>query len=278
MSRFVEVHYHCKSEWAEIILAELAQLGFDYFMDAEVEGAYLAYAEEGNFAPESLPQLSADYPMAGLSYQTKILEKQNWNKEWETHYDPIEVGNDIYIRAHFHPPVEGYRHEIVITPKMSFGTGHHATTWQMLALQLKLDHQGKRVYDLGTGTGILAIMAHKLGAAAITATDIDDWSIDNSKENAQLNGVHHIRFLQGTLAELQIEDTADILLANINLNVLLNEMAGYAELLQPGGHLLLSGFYVEDVPTLLEEAKGLGFVLREQSERNRWAALHLIKA
>lgn len=278
MSRFIELQYHCKPEWAEIILAELAQIGFDYFMDGEAEGTYLAYAEEANFSMESIQLLSEDYPMAGLSYQTQLLERQNWNKEWESHYDPIEVEKDIYIRAHFHPEVAGYKHEIIITPKMSFGTGHHATTWQMLALQLTIDHEGKKVYDLGTGTGILAIMAHKLGAASILATDIDDWSIDNSKENAALNGVQSIRFLQGTLAQLQLEEPADIILANINLHVLLEELPDYARLLNPGGHLLLSGFYVEDIPKLLEKTAPLGLKEKSRSERNRWAALHLIKA
>jgi ribosomal protein L11 methyltransferase len=226
---------------------------------------------------ESLYQLSEDYPMAGLTYETRLLERQNWNKEWESHYDPIEVGKDIYIRAHFHPQAKGYQHEIIITPKMSFGTGHHATTWQMLSLQLSIDHEGKKVYDLGTGTGILAIMAHKLGAASIVATDIDDWSIENSKENALLNGVESIQFLQGTLAQLQLEEPVDIILANINLNVLLEELPDYVRLMNPGGHLLLSGFYEEDAPILLAKTDSLGLQAMARSVRNRWAALHLIK-
>jgi ribosomal protein L11 methyltransferase len=278
MDNTLELSYHCKPEFAEIILAELAQIGFDYFMDGEDEGSYLAYGDEANFRPEALQELSADYPMASLSYTWKSIPKENWNKEWESHYDPIEVAKDIYIRAHFHPAQSGFKHEIVITPKMSFGTGHHATTHQMLSLQLGIDHQGKSVLDVGTGTGILAIMAGKLGATEIVATDIDDWSIENSVENAQMNGFDGIQFHKGTLSELDLNLQVDILLANINTHVLLEEMPLYARLLKPGGHLLLSGFYTPDAEAILAEALALQVYPITQTEREKWAALHLQKA
>jgi ribosomal protein L11 methyltransferase len=277
MSLYIEADCQCKAEYGEIMIAELSQAGFDYFMETEDQGHFQAYAEAVNFNEEILKSLSSEYPMASFSYSLREIPKENWNQTWETHYDPIEVDDFVYIRAHFHPAKEGFAHELVITPKMSFGTGHHATTWQMLKLQSGLDHKGMRVIDLGTGTGILAIMAAKLGAAEVTGTDIDDWSVENSIENAQINGFPDIPFLKGTVSQLGLSGQYDLVFANINKHVLLEEMPHYTKLLKPKGYLLLSGFYEHDIADLLAVAKPLGLKELERSIRNSWAALKLKK-
>jgi ribosomal protein L11 methyltransferase len=205
-----------------------------------------------------------------------ILPKVNWNEEWEKNYDPIYVDDLVYVRASFHGPQEGFRHEIVINPKMSFGTGHHATTHQLLSMQGTIDHQGKRVLDVGSGTGILAIMAQLLGASAVEAFDIDEWCVDNGNENFDLNGLS-ARMGLGTIRQVQPQGTFDIVLANINKNVLLDEMEIYAGLLPAGGLLLLSGFYSEDTEDLLQAAAPYGLQLQRSTTKDNWAALCLQK-
>jgi ribosomal protein L11 methyltransferase len=205
-----------------------------------------------------------------------ILPKVNWNEEWEKNYDPIYVDNLVYVRASFHGPQEGFRYEIVINPKMSFGTGHHATTHQLLSMQGTIDHQGKRVLDVGSGTGILAIMAQLLGASAVEAFDIDEWCVDNGNENFDLNGLS-ARMGLGTIRQVQPQGIFDIVLANINKNVLLDEMEVYAGLLPAGGLLLLSGFYSEDTDDLLQAAAPYGVQLQRSTTKDNWAALCLQK-
>jgi ribosomal protein L11 methyltransferase len=200
------------------------------------------------------------------------MEKINWNAEWEKNYDPIAVDDLVYVRASFHPSQPGFKHEIVINPKMSFGTGHHATTFQMLRHQGTIDHQGKRVLDVGSGTGILAIMAHLLGASQIQAFDIDDWCVANGNENFELNAVSASMWL-GTIKEVNPIGPFDIILANINKNVLLDEMAFYSTLLVNQGYLLLSGFYKEDVNDIVEVANQTGLILIGQQSKDNWAAL-----
>jgi ribosomal protein L11 methyltransferase len=188
----------------------------------------------------------------------KKIKKENWNEEWEKNYDPIEVGDQIFVRAEFHPPKKNVPYEIIINPKMSFGTGHHETTAQMLALQLKVDHKDKEVIDIGSGTGILAIMAAKLGAASVAATDIDDWCIENAIENFEINRIVPSFVKKGEIASLQLKENYDIVLANINTNVLLSEMEHYVSLMRPKAQLLLSGFYEFDKTASL----GQGFFIR----------------
>ncbi|MFT7427395.1 MAG: ribosomal protein L11 methyltransferase, partial [Algoriphagus sp.] len=204
------------------------------------------------------------------------MEKINWNAEWEKNYDPIAVDDLVYVRASFHPSPLGFKHEIVINPKMSFGTGHHATTFQMLRNQGAIDHQGKKVLDVGSGTGILAIMADLLGASQIEAFDIDDWCVDNGNENFELNGVSS-RMGLGTIREVNPIGPFDIVLANINKNVLLDEMGIYSDLLIARGFLLLSGFYIEDITDLEQLANQIGLELIAQQSKDNWAALVLQK-
>jgi len=273
---YLEFKITCTEEYKDILIAELAEVGFDSFLETE-EGIE-AYITEDLFDRADFDAVIDKYKVeAGLSVTEGRMAKVNWNEEWEKHYDPIEVGEDVYVRASFHAPKQGVAHEIVINPKMSFGTGHHATTYLMLTHQLNIDHSGKRVIDIGSGTGILAIMAHKLGAKEVEALDIDEWCVENGEENFALNGLPDIKMGLGTIREVAPEGTFDITLANINKNVLLDEMEVYADLVKPGGHLLLSGFYEHDIPDILEKAGAYGLELKDQKTRSDWAALVLEK-
>jgi ribosomal protein L11 methyltransferase len=272
---YLEFKINCLEEFREILIAELAQIGFDSFL--ETEGGLDAYIPEQEFDREGFDQIIGNYrDAAQIEYLEGIMPKVNWNEEWEKNYDPIAVEDLVYVRASFHEPQAGFRYEIVINPKMSFGTGHHATTYQMLRHQFELDHRGKRVLDVGSGTGILAIMAHLLGAVQVEAFDIDDWCVDNGNENFDLNGLS-TRMGLGTIREVRPQGPFDILLANINKNVLLDEMKIYADLLVTDGYLLLSGFYTQDIGDLVGAALPLGLKLLHSSEKDNWAALILKK-
>lgn len=274
---YLEFKIVCKEEYKEILIAELAEAGFDSFL--ETDTGLEAYISEELFDRDAFQAVIGKYKeAAGISLEEGRMPKVNWNEEWEKHYDPIEIGDEIFVRASFHAPKPGITHEIVINPKMSFGTGHHATTYLMLSHQLSLDHQGKRVIDIGSGTGILAIMAHKLGAKEITALDIDSWCVDNGNENFALNGVDHIKMALGTIREVAPEGKFDMVLANINKNVLLDEMEVYARLLQPQGHLLLSGFYEQDIPDILSSADNHRLQLTAEKTKDNWAAIVLVNA
>ncbi len=268
---YLEFKINCLEEFREILIAELSEIGFDSFLERE-EGID-AYSLSEGFNREAFDQVISNYSEAAqIQLSEGEMEKINWNAEWEKNYDPIAVDDLVYVRASFHPSQPGFKHEIVINPKMSFGTGHHATTFQMLRHQGTIDHQGKRVLDVGSGTGILAIMAHLLGASQIQAFDIDDWCVANGNENFELNAVSASMWL-GTIKEVNPIGPFDIILANINKNVLLDEMAFYSTLLVNQGYLLLSGFYKEDVNDIVEVANQTGLILIGQQSKDNWAAL-----
>lgn len=272
---YLEFKIKCKEDFREILIAELAEIGFDSFLETE-EGID-AYALESELDRDAFNQTIESYREAGEIILTEgIMPKVNWNEEWEKNYDPIAVDDLVYVRASFHESQPGFRHEIVINPKMSFGTGHHATTYQVLRLQGEIDHQGKRVLDVGSGTGILAIMAYLLGAKEVEAFDIDDWCVDNGNENFDLNGLS-TRMGLGTIRQVNPQGPFDIVVANINKNVLLDEMKIYASLLIPQGYLLLSGFYTQDIEDLVAAATPFGLKLIQSSDKDNWAALILQK-
>jgi len=272
---YVQLTLTCLEEYREILIAELAAIGFDSFL--ETETGIEAYVLQEQFSRDSFDEVIFTYrEPAALTVVEGVLPKVNWNEEWEKNYDPIEVGKLVYVRASFHAAQSGFQHEIVINPKMSFGTGHHATTFQLLSLQGKIDHQGKRVLDVGSGTGILAIMAYLLGAKEVEAFDIDSWCVDNGNENFELNGLS-TRMGLGTIREVKPEGPFELILANINKNVLLDELAIYSSLLAPQGILLLSGFYSEDIDDLNQVASLNGLRLTSQSTKDNWAALEFRK-
>lgn len=264
----------CDPEFSEILMAEIAETGFDTFM--ETEKGFEAYVEGDNFDKELLSQVQEKYKHVNpLLFFQDHIQKQNWNEEWEKNVDPIIVDEQCLVRAAFHKIEKKYPYEIIITPKMSFGTGHHQTTHLMISRQMKMDHQGKRVMDAGCGTAILSIMASKLGAKEVEAFDIDEWSVINGDENAGNNGCANIHIQQGKIDEVKLTGKFDIILANINKNILLLEMHQYATYLEKGGLLLLSGFYTHDIEDLKKEASNYGLTEITHDERETWACLLL---
>lgn len=215
-----------------------------------------------------------------FSYSFEAMPDKNWNEEWEKQHKPVLVeaanGSRIWVRAPFHEHRTDVDFEVEIEPKMSFGTAHHQTTYMMLSYLAELPLQGLSVLDMGCGTAVLAILAKMCGAATVEAIDIDEWAYDNALENAQRNGVELLIRI-GDAALLTPDKHFDLVIANINRNILLNDMAAYAAVLNPGGTLLLSGFYESDVPVLVEHAATLGLRLVQQKSRQSWCALRLEK-
>ncbi len=270
---YTTVHFVVDPAYAEIIIAELAEIGYDVFLEND-EG-FQASIETALYDVHALQELVDRYKhiVSPLTYTVEEMEKKNWNEEWEKNYDPIIVSDSCIVKASFHTIDKKYPYEIIINPKMSFGTGHHETTFLMLKTQLTIDHQGKTVMDLGCGTGILAIMAHKLGAKEITVCDIDDWCITNSQENFEMNDCQHIQAYLGTVKDIPSKEPQDIVLANINRNVLLEEIPTYAQLLKNNGFLLLSGFYSNDIADIKELATKNKLKFHSQETKKDWAVV-----
>lgn len=266
----------CDPEYAEILMAEIAETGFDSFL--ETDKGFEAYVENDQFDKKQLADIQQKYKHVKplLLFEDRI-QKQNWNEEWEKNLQPILVEDQCLIRAEFHKIEKKYPYEIIITPKMSFGTGHHQTTYLMIKSQLQLDHDKKRVMDAGCGTGILSIMASKRGAASVEAFDIDEWSVINGQENIENNRCANIHLQQGKISDLKFSGAFDIILANINKNVLLAEIETYADYLRPSGQLLLSGFYTSDIDDLISQASKFGFKEVRRDEKETWATLLLQK-
>lgn len=264
----------CDPLFSEILIAEISQAGFDSFL--ENESGFEAYAEVDRFDQHQVEQIQKKYKeVSPLEFTWDRIEKKNWNEEWEKSYEPIIVDDKCLIKAEFHRIEKKYPFEITITPKMSFGTGHHQTTCLMIKMQMGLDHKNKRVMDAGCGTAILSIMASKLEADKIEAFDIDEWSVINGKENIEVNNCDNINIRQGMISELTFDDNFDIMLANINKNILLNEMPQYVSYLNPDGYLLLSGFYERDIPDLMVRAHQYQLKQIKNDVNESWASLLL---
>lgn len=247
----------------ELLISALSELNATGFEQTETH--LVAYFPEDGFS--SYDVLAA---IGDLNYQTVTVAEKNWNEEWERNFSPVVVDDFCAVRAHFHQPVQGVEHEIIITPKMSFGTGHHATTYLVMKMMRELNFAGKKVFDFGTGTGILAILAEKLGASDVLATDNDQWSIDNATENVRNNDCSHVRIL---LSDTIPKEDFDIILANINRNVILHFMAELRAAIRPGGEILFSGLLVEDGPVICASAADSGLKLLREEQRNGWIAL-----
>lgn len=268
---YFEASIEVNAEFGEILIAELAEIGFDSFL--ENDKGLQAYITEDLFNDIAFKQLIEAYSeKTSLFYSLKKIKRENWNEQWEQSFEPINVTDRILVRASFHQAIDGFEHEIIITPKMSFGTGHHETTYQMMALALEVDHVGKTVLDVGTGTGILAILAEKLGASKIRAFDIDEWSVENTRENIGLNKCQHIEVSLGTISDEE-KTEYDIVLANINLNILLAEIPTYSQFIKPGGMLFLSGFYEKDIPDIEACCSENELKKVRQISKKEWAAV-----
>lgn len=259
---------------SEILIAELGYAGFESFV--ENEDGITAYIPAEEVDEEILAGIHILHSNEfNITYSTKEIEQVNWNVEWEKNFSPIIVDDQCSVRAPFHeqPDTE---YDIIIEPKMSFGTGHHATTHMMLQFILKDEWEGKKVLDMGCGTGVLAILAEMRGAKEIDAIDIDNWCYQNTLENVERNNCELISVYEGG-AELLEGRSYDSIIANINRNILLDQIPLYAECLSPGGKLFLSGFYTEDIPALEEKCKEQGFKMEEQLVRENWTALSFVK-
>jgi ribosomal protein L11 methyltransferase len=250
----------------EILVALLSTLGYEGFEQQDT--ALQAFVPEDRFDGGALDEILRP---KGLSYSTARIEEKNWNEEWEKNFQPVQVEGFCAIRAHFHAPIPGVIHELVITPKMSFGTGHHATTYMMIQAMKDLDFQGRRVLDFGTGTGVLAILAEKLGAEEVLAIDNDDWSIDNAVENVAANGCSRIMVLQSDV--IPAAETFDIMLANINKHVILSQLAVMGQQLAPGGVILLSGLLINDIEDIESEAVKNSLTVTLKVTKGGWICL-----
>ena len=260
---------------SDVLIAELSEIGFESFADAEK--GFSAYIKEDQFFEDEVKRIIINYSeIFKTSYVLKIIQQQNWNKEWESNFQPIDVDGKCYIRAPFHEPQKSFIYDVIIEPKMSFGTGHHNTTQLMIQKLMKLDIKNKTLLDMGCGTGVLAVLASMMGASPITAIDIDDWSYENSIENLHKNNINNVFVHKGN-AEILAGKIFHTILANINKNVLINDMSVYADALEKNGNLVLSGFFETDINELNQKAIDLGLKLEEKAVNNQWTMLHYIK-
>ena len=261
----------------EVAVAYLNGCGFSMFEDAEK--GLVAFARESEWDERGMHEVIGELEsMATVKAETTFVESENWNAQWESEYEPIDVEGRIMMRAPFHPePTSGL--DVIIQPEMSFGTGHHPTTWQMMRCLLDLDLKDKSVLDIGCGTGALAIAARKLGATKVVAFDLDEWSYENTLANCERNELtEEVQVLHGTISSLGDElEAYDVVLANINLNVLTAEMADYSRHLVEGGSIAFSGFFTADVPTLRAAAEGAGLKWMSQTSREDWACAVFVK-
>jgi ribosomal protein L11 methyltransferase len=268
----------------EILIALLPALGYDGF--EQQDSALQAFLPEDQF---DAPALDALLEQHALTYTSTRLEERNWNEEWEKSFEPVQVDAFCAIRAHFHTPIPGVAHELIITPKMSFGTGHHATTYMMLDGMQHLDFHGRRVLDFGTGTGVLAILAERLGASQVIAVDNDDWSIENARENVAANDCTRITVLKadtipfpGAGHPLNGPTPApaapfDLILANINKHIILQQLAALGQQLVPGGVILLSGLLENDFEDIQKEAQINNLPISVRMTKGAWICLKAVK-
>lgn len=258
---------------ADILIALLSEFDFESF--SNTESGFEAYIQKELDNPELIQEIQLED--IKFSYTTKEIAKQNWNEEWEKNFSRVFVEDLCCIRASFHQPPEKVKYDIVITPKMSFGTGHHDTTWLMCQSMANVDFKGKKVLDMGCGTGVLAILAKKLGATEITGIDIEDWSVENAIENSEINQAKDIKYLHGDASLLPGTEHFDIILANINKNILKQDLPAYYRSMKNSGILLLSGFFTVDVTELKQEAEKCGFKYLDSYNKNEWAVIKLEK-
>ena len=259
---------------SEILIAELGMAGFESFV--ENEDGITAYIPKEEFEAESMTGIHIlQSDEFDISFTQTEIEQVNWNVEWEKNFHPIVVNEQCGVRAPFHPKPD-VTYDIVIEPKMSFGTGHHATTHMMIEFLLEHDLEDKKVLDMGCGTGVLAIVAEKRGASQIDAIDIDNWCYQNTQENVERNECVKIQAHEGG-AELLQDRNYDAIIANINRNILLEDMPAYYNSLNKGGELYLSGFYSKDIPVIRQACEEIGLEYNDYKERDEWVALRFLK-
>jgi len=267
MKRYIKIEFHdLFNDQIELLIAELSNSGFEGF--EEIDNSLSAFIPESDFNEMLLKEITEK---RNVSFSKTVIEETNWNEVWESNFNPVVVDDFVIIRADFHEPITGVEHEIIITPKMSFGTGHHATTNMMIQQMREVDFTGKVVFDFGTGTGILAILAEKLGAERIVAVDNDDWSISNTEENLGRNKCKKVELIKADNAENA--EQFDIILANINKNVIVDNFSLLVERLSRDGILLLSGLLDQDEPDILQIAAEHSLNFMKKAELDKWVSL-----
>lgn len=272
---YIEVVFSCLPNneiVTSILSSSLGEIGFESFVENE-EGL-MAYIQESMFDPDSINTVITDFPIeADITFTWQLVESKDWNEEWEKNYfKPLVIDNACSVQSTFHEFESTCRYKIIVDPKMAFGTGHHQTTELMIRQMLNTDFENKAVLDIGCGTAILAILASMKGANPVTAIDIDKWAYDNAIENLSLNQIANVDVQIGG-AELLGQDKFDIILANINRNILLNDIATYASVLNDNGLLFMSGFYTEDIPAIKAECEKHGLSFKENTTKDNWTAV-----
>ncbi len=267
-----------KDVLSDVLANKLGDIGYDSFIKNE-EGLQ-AYIPEKEFSEIKLAGKIRRFPIKGakIRYTKQIIADKDWNEEWEKNYfEPVSIEGECLVRASFHKSKPGFRYNIVIDPKMAFGTGNHETTFLMIRELLRLNVEGKAVLDMGCGTAVLAILAKMKKAGKVVGIDIDEWAYNNALENVRLNRVKNIQILLGGAERIRSYKPFDAVFANINRNILLNDLGTYAYSMKPGADLFLSGFYTRDVPAIEAECKRNGFVILYYTEKNNWAAVRAQK-
>jgi len=260
-------------QWvSDILMSELAGAGFDTFV--ETEAGFEAYIPENLFKQSAVDQIGAEVPgNYQIGFSTEVIPAQNWNEVWEKNYfKPLVISNQVVVRAPFHSEYPACRYEIVIEPKMAFGTGNHETTSLVMETMLDLELTGQSLLDMGCGTGILAVLASMLGANPVTAIDIDEWAYQATIENTGLNNTPNISAHKGD-ASLLGNEKFDVVLANIQKNIILADLHKYDQVLETGGLLLVSGFYKADLEDIKQAAERIGLVFENYREKNQWVAV-----
>ena len=271
--RYKGIHITCEAAEQEVWIAYLSDFSFESFQEGERLSAFMNsenWEKEKNSVINFLKSES-------LSFSEEDFEDVNWNAEWEKNFEPLDIEGKIHVRADFHPKNTSAEAEIIISPQMSFGTGHHATTYLMLEEMHDMDFKGKEVLDMGSGTGILGIYASMKGAKSILATDIEEWAIENAKENISRNAVSNMKVIQADIDKVDGASRFEVIIANINRNVLIAHLPSYFKLMSSEAHVLLSGILSEDKNMMHELCSKLGLELVKEKERGNWTTLHYRK-
>lgn len=276
MITYLQIHIKTDKNKFEIIEAELAEISFEGFWE-ENPGNLYAYIDESLFNKEEFLEICEKYQINPNQISYSIMPNINWNEEWEKNYEPVTISDKVRIIAPFHNSLAGYEHELIIKPQMSFGTGHHGTTSGIIRLMNKENFEEKKVADVGCGTGILAIYAEKIGAQEIWAIDNEDWAYENSLENIGLNKCQKIKVEKGDAENIKNKNF-DIIISNITKNINLKLIPLYAECLQSGGLLYLSGFFDSDLEEIDQLAKKFKFILKRNNVHDNWCAIEYVKA
>jgi len=274
---FSELHLNkLPAEYVDILIAELTLIDYEGFQELDTE--IKAYIESSKYNSAHIEALLSKYDLSESSYSISVLPEVNWNKEWESNYDPVIIDEKVIIKASFHEiaNLEKYPYVIHLDPKMSFGTGHHETTTMMIKEMSRLDIEGKIVLDFGTGTGVLAIMAHLLKAHRIEAVDHEDWAVENAIENCAKNNCSDI-LIKKADADYMQNKVFDFILANVNRRVILDNLHSFSESLKSGGNILFSGILVDDLENVIEQCRLHNLQLESSMKMNKWALLSLIK-